>query len=119
LHLEFQSQDEPAMVYRMQEYFGILRRKYKLRVRQFVSYFGEETSKMQTELPQEEIFTGFTLKQLHGFSYKELLTSDIPEEIILAILSDFEGIPALEVICEIPERLQQYASDEISLRIYI
>jgi hypothetical protein len=119
LHLEFQSQDESAMIYRMQEYFSILRRKYKLRVRQFVLYLGEETSKVQTELTQEEIFTGFTLKQLQGFSYKELLTSDIPEEIILAILSDFEGIPPLEMIRKILERLQQYSMDEISLRKYI
>jgi hypothetical protein len=36
LHLEFQSADEEGMIYRMQEYFGILRKKYGLLVKQFV-----------------------------------------------------------------------------------
>jgi hypothetical protein len=36
LHLEFQSVDEEGMVYRMQEYYGLLRRKYGLPVKQFV-----------------------------------------------------------------------------------
>ncbi len=30
LHLEFQTQDEEGMIYRMQEYYGLLRRKHQL-----------------------------------------------------------------------------------------
>ncbi len=48
LHLEFLSADEEGMIYRMQEYYGILRKKYGLSVRQFVIYLGRKPSKMQT-----------------------------------------------------------------------
>jgi Putative transposase, YhgA-like len=40
LHLEFQANDDNEMVYRMQEYYGMLKRKYKLPIRQFVVYLG-------------------------------------------------------------------------------
>lgn len=46
---------------------------------------------MQHRLAPVEVFTGFTLKSLRDHSYQHLLTSSIPEEIILAVLSDFEG----------------------------
>ncbi len=88
LHIEFQTQDEEGMIYRMQEYFGLLRRKHGLPVRQFVIYLGKQPSRMQTQLAPEEVFTGFDLKSLRDYSYESLLDSQVPEEIILAILSD-------------------------------
>ncbi len=69
LHLEFQSVDEEGMVYRMQEYYGLLRRKYRLPVRQFVIYLGQKASVMQTQLGPEEVFTGFTLRSLRDYDY--------------------------------------------------
>lgn len=36
LQLEFQSVDEEGMIYRMQEYYGLLHRKYGLSVKQLV-----------------------------------------------------------------------------------
>ncbi len=36
LHIEFQTVDEPKMVYRMLEYYGILARKYELEIKQYV-----------------------------------------------------------------------------------
>jgi hypothetical protein len=89
LHLEFQSVDEEGMIYRMQEYYGLLRRKYRLPVRQFVIYLGQKASAMQTQLAPEEVFTGFTLQSLRDYDYQSLLASDVPEEIILAVLSNF------------------------------
>ena len=55
LHLECQSLDEQGMVYRMQEYYGLLRRKYRLPVKQFVLYLGQKPSKMRTQLTLEEV----------------------------------------------------------------
>jgi hypothetical protein len=119
LHLEFQSQDEEGMIYRMQEYYGILRKKYGLSIKQFVIYLGQKPSKMQTELSPAEIFTGFTLKSLHTYSYQNLLASDIPEEIILTILSDFESKKPVDVIRSILAKLKEISQEEISLRKYI
>lgn len=119
LHIEFQSQDEDRMIYRMQEYYGLLRRKHQLPVKQFVIYLGKQPSKMQTQLALEEVFTGFGLKSLRDYSYESLLDSQVPEEIILAILSDFRKEKPEEVIRQILSRLQGIGTDEITLRKYI
>ena len=119
LHLEFQSQDEEGMVYRMQEYYGLLRRKHQLPVRQFVIYLGKRTSRMQTQLPPGEVFTGFTLKSLKDYSFESLLDSQVPEEIILAVLADFNKRKPAEVIKRILERLQEVGQEEIALRKYV
>jgi hypothetical protein len=119
LHLEFQSADEDGMIYRMQEYYGILRKKYKLPVKQFVVYLGQRASSMQTRLAPEEVFTGFTLKSLREYDHQSLLSSDVPEEIILAILTDFEGNKAEDVLKSILLKLQAVSEQEITLRKYI
>jgi predicted transposase YdaD len=119
LHLEFQTQDEEDMIYRMQEYYGLLRRKYQVPVKQFVIYLGRKTSRMQTSLALEEIFTGFQLTSLRDYSYQSLLNSQIPEEIILAILSNFKEQKPAEVIRLILRRLYEIGTEEIVLRKYI
>ena len=119
LHLEFQTSDEEGMVYRMQEYYSLLRRKHRLPVRQFVVYLGRQPSRMQTTLPPEEIFTGFGLASLHDQPCQTLLDSEVPEEVLLAILADFEGRQPSEVLGLIIERLRQLSGQEIVLRKYI
>jgi hypothetical protein len=119
LQLEFQSVDEEGMVYRMQEYYGILRKKYGLPVRQFVIYLGQKPSGMQTTLLPEEVFGGFTLKSLRDYSHQHLLSSQVPEEIILAVLSDFGSKQPAEVLREILRKLKDLSGEEITLRKYI
>lgn len=116
LHLEFQSLDEEGMVYRMQEYYGLLRRKYRLPVRQFVIFLGQKASRMQTRLAPDEIFEGFTLKSLRDYSYQTLLASQVPEEIILAVLGDQKPE---EVLRSIIKKLQEISGEEITLKRYI
>lgn len=119
LHLEFQSVDEEEMVYRMQEYHGILRKKYRLPIRQFVVYLGQKPSRMTTKLAPEEVFAGFTLKSLRDYSYQHLLTSQVPEEVILAILSDFDGQQPAEVLRDLLNKLRAISGEEITLRKYL
>jgi len=119
LHLEFQSVDEEGMIYRMQEYYGLLRRKYRLPVRQFVIYLGQKASDMRTRLAPEEIFSGFALTSLRDYACEGLLASDVPEEIILAVLSDFGERRPGEVLKGILGKLKEKAGEEITLRKYI
>lgn len=119
LHLEFQTQDEEGMVYRMQEYYGLLRRKYGMPVRQFVIYLGKKASGMQTTLATEEIYTGFNLRSLRDYPYESLLDTQVPEEIVLTILSDFHGQKPGDIIRQILNKLQGIGEDEIVLRKYI
>ncbi len=119
LHLEFQTVDEDGMIYRMQEYYGLLRRKYALSIKQFIIYLGQKPSRMETKLAPEEVFTGFTLKSLREYSHRSLLASEVPEEIILTILSDFEGKRPVEVLKKILSKLKEINGEEIVLRKYI
>jgi predicted transposase YdaD len=67
----------------------------------------------------EEIFKGFTLKSLREYSHQNLLSSNVPEEIILTILTDFEGNKAEDVLRNILHKLQAIGGQEITLRKYI
>jgi predicted transposase YdaD len=119
LHIEFQRADEEGMVYRMQEYYAILRRKYKITVRSIVFYLGQTASRMQTRLAREEMFEGFLLVSLNQYSSQNFVSSQLPGEIILAVLGDFEGQDPAEVVKAILTRLKETNKDEIALRKYI
>lgn len=97
LHLEFQSTDEAKMVYRMAEYKAILQRKYEMPVRQYVIYLGIKQPKMRTEL----------------------MESEVPEEIILSILTDYPAADSELVIQKIIVSLQKTTNDEATLKRYI
>ena len=116
LQIEFQTHNEPTMVYRMAEYKAILQRKYLLPVRQFVIYLGLAEPTMATRLPSDEQITGFELKNIHDFPATLTLASDIPEEIVLSILTDYSTSDARQVIGQIISKLQKAAADETQLR---
>ena len=116
LHLEFQTNNEPKMVYRMAEYKALLQRKFELPVRQFVIYLGARKPRMRTKLTEEERIEGFTLKNIHSLPIDQTLASDIPEEIILSILADYPKTDAERVITSIITRLRSVSTDEASLK---
>ena len=116
LHLEFQTHDEPKMVYRMAEYKALLQRKFELPVKQFVVYLGTRQPKMRTELKEEEKITGFELKNIHNLPVDPTLASDVPEKVILAILSDYPKADAEHVIARIIQRLRAVSSNEAALK---
>ncbi|MEM9833567.1 MAG: hypothetical protein AAF944_23255 [Bacteroidota bacterium] len=118
LQLEFQTQNDPQMVYRMAEYKALLQRKYRLPVRQFVIYLGTRKPTMRTQLTAEEQISGFTLQNIHELNADELTTSEIPEEIILSILAN-PTQPVEKVIASIIARLQALARTEMELQRYI
>jgi predicted transposase YdaD len=103
----------------MQEYFAILQKKFQFPVKQFVIYLGQGEVTMRTKLSEEEIFTGFELKNLSQLDYQTVLYSDIPEEIILAILCDFKEEEIQVVLHKIITRLQALSKDDITLQKYI
>lgn len=46
---------------------------------------------MASDLPENEVFQGFTLLDFKTIDYRELLYSQTGSEIIMAILADFQG----------------------------
>ncbi len=118
LQIEFQTADQKDMIYRMAEYHALLLRKYKYPVKQFVVYLGQPTPKMRTFLKKEEVMTGFGLVNLHEYDHEQLLHSQVPEEIILAILGKFD-VDVEKLIEQIISRLKEVSGNEIVLQKYI
>ena len=119
LQLEFQTNDDKEMVYRMAEYKAILQRKFKCPVKQFVIYLGNKPPKMKTELPEQEKITGFVLKNISELNIQQTINSEVPEEIILSILSDYPKSNASEIIKSIILKLKNAVNNPSELNRYI
>lgn len=119
LHLEFQVEDDPDMMYRMMEYKAVLQRKHGQPVRQFVIYMGRKKKpSMPSQLPEDWQITGFGLANIRDQDYQQLLASSMPEEVVLAILGDFKQQRPQEAIARIISRLKETASDILALQKY-
>ena len=119
LHIEFQVEDSRNMVLRMAEYHGVWLRKYNLPVHHFVVYLGQKTPGMPTQLDSEKVFSRFTLLDFSQLDPEELISSQIPEQVLLAILSRFRRDQSLGVIRSILYRLKELSMDEKSLKNYV
>jgi predicted transposase/invertase (TIGR01784 family) len=108
LQIEFQSVDEKDMVYRMLEYKSLLLRKFKIEVRQFVLYIGNDKLKRMTKrLDTQGLCFEYEIIDISSFDYENFLKSDIPEEVILSILCNFKHTSPQKVISRVLEKLQE------------
>ena len=125
LHLEFQTEDEPEMIYRSGEYHGIALRQTRMEIRHIVIYVGVGTPLMPTKLPEKEVYRGFDLVNVHEFNCEALLQSQVPDVIILAILSNYPKeqsesllrliVRQLKSVCKNPSELSKYLKQLIVL----
>ncbi len=106
LHIEFQTVDEKDMAHRMNEYYAILYRKYKIDVHQYVFFIGEGKAKMKKDIEAKNLSFRFEVINMQDFSYELFLNSDKPEEIILAILADFGEQSSEAVIKSLLQKLK-------------
>jgi predicted transposase YdaD len=70
---------------------------------------------MRRKARQEEIFFGYEILEISKLGADEFLASDIPGEIVLAVLADFGTRPAELVIQEILLRLQEANQEKSEL----
>jgi predicted transposase/invertase (TIGR01784 family) len=119
LHLEFQSTNDDKMLYRMQEYFAILRRQYNYAIKQMVIYLGKAPIKMINKLDETEIFRGFDLVNLNQVPFEHFMQSDKPEELILSILGDLQDVDPEEVLFGILTRLKETNKSTIMFQKYV
>ena len=118
LQIEFQVKDEPEMVYRMLEYYGMLERKYRTPIRQFVIFLGSDNPKMSTELDRKRLKFSYPLVSLSTLDYHIFLNSDKPEEIILSILANFKGENPENALRQILVRIKETTKGDFSLSRY-
>lgn len=105
LQMELQLKNEPEMVYRMAEYYIMLSRRYKLPVRQYVTYIGRGKLTMPDKLKLDHLQFQYSLRSISSVNYHKFLQSEKPEEKILALLADFgKEDPASvvhEIVCQV------------------
>ncbi len=119
IHFEYQTKDDPNMIYRMQRYHALINYEHKKKILPFVVYLGAKDSKMTTKLPDEQVFRGFHQISLKDEPLSEFLASDRPEDIVLGILSDFEGQNANKSVELLYTALQQHSQNENDFTKYL
>ncbi|GAB4028917.1 RpnC/YadD family protein [Spirosoma gilvum] len=119
LHLEFQVADDPDMIYRMGDYCVMLARTYRLSVRQYVLYMGDKRPKMVTELNTGDSIFRYRLLSFQQYSYQVFLHSDKPEEILFALLADFDRQSPQIVLEQMVNRIYETTTSSLAFERYM
>ena len=119
LHVEFQSKPDYNMIWRMVEYHGLIVKKYQFPVKHIVIDLDEANSNVKTTLEDDFVFKGFDIIKLHDIDYAKMTASQIPAEIILAILGDFGQNKPEEIVKTIANRLKEVSQSDAELKKYV
>jgi hypothetical protein len=119
LHVEFQSKPDYEMIWRTGEYHGMIVRKYKIRTEHIVIDLADINSNIVTTLEEEFQFKGFQIIKLHDIDYSKMLSSQVPAEIILAILGNFGNREPELIIRAIAQRLKEVSRNDAELKKYV
>ena len=119
IQLEFQTTDDLKMLERMRVYHALITQRYRLPIKQYVIYLARKAPKMRTQLDWSEIYTGYELIDMQKIAYQDLLNSDILEEVVLAVLGDFQGEGQMAVLHQILGRLSKLSDSPSTLNKYI
>ena len=120
LQIEAQVDDSQKMLKRLFLYYGLLYNDYELSVKQYVLYIGgKKVAQMRRSLKHENVSFRFEVINLQKISYHNFIHSDKPEDVILAILCDFEEKSSEDMIETILIRLKKLAKDELDMGKYL
>ncbi|HVU55626.1 MAG TPA: hypothetical protein VHD83_11250, partial [Puia sp.] len=119
LHIEFQTQNEPEMAFRMAEYFIMLLRKYQLPVRQYVIYVGRNRPLMTDHISTEQMSYKYHLITLSSIDYHLFLQRPRPEEKMLAILANFGNDDPASAIKGIVKQVIDASSGDFAAQRHI
>ena len=104
-HLEVQGTNDQKMLRRMRLYHALLEEVYDKRVEQYVLYHGQVRPTMRTRWEPREVMRGFDMLDIPGIDFRKFLASEIPEELIMGIMADFQGHPPRAVMQLIMQKL--------------
>lgn len=119
LHLEFQSENDDDMLYRGAEYHGMALRRKQMPIKHLVIYLGSRKPTMRTQLKPEEIYKGFDIVNVHALDTTELLASQVPEVILLAILTAYKKEQTEAVLRLIVSSLKSVSKNQNQLSKYL
>jgi predicted transposase YdaD len=85
-HLELQSTGDPAMPWRMLEYYGLIRQRYQAPVLQQVLYVGQGPSTLADGLALDQLSFRYQVVDIRDIDCRSLLASPSLEDNLLALL---------------------------------
>ena len=88
---DFQAGNDDNMPERMLFYRTLAKFVYKLPIRQLVFYIENDPMTMVNFIREPKLYFEYELYDIRIFTANSFLESDIPQEVLLAILGDFEG----------------------------
>ncbi|WP_256009592.1 hypothetical protein [Desertivirga xinjiangensis] len=126
LHIEFQLINDNEMIYWMLEYRAMLMRRYKLPVKQYVIFLGEELPPMATSINDERLQYSYPLFMISEMNYRLFLNSDNPEVKMLALLADLKNKDPYSIVKEAVTGIQEHSKGDLTesrhfnqLRIFV
>ena len=119
LHVEFQTTDDLEMIYRMARYHGLILAKYTLPIKSVVIYLGKGKPRMRTQLHEEEVMRGFDLINIYELDTERLLSSQVPEIILLAIMTEYPPEQVEAILRLIRKRLMKVCKSQNELLKYL
>lgn len=112
LHVEIQNANDATMPIRMLRYLTDIVMLYQDEpVYQYLVYIGKSRLTMPNEYLQPDLQYRYQVLDMHTVDCNLLITQDTPEALVLAILCDFKGQDAQEIVNYIVLRLRQLTAD--------
>ncbi|NQX38163.1 hypothetical protein SAMN05421820_101172 [Pedobacter steynii] len=119
LHIEWQLKNDAEMIDRMLEYRAMLRRKYRINIRQYVFFMGQMASTMVDSIEERDLKFSYRLIVLYKIDYKLFLASEKPEQKILAVLGNFNFEAPEVVLRKIIEGIKAKAEGGLAEQRYL
>lgn len=94
-------------------------RKHELTLKQVVFYIGEGKAKMLTKINHNDLNFEFSLVNVQEIAYTDFLNSDQPEEVILAILANFQNKKPEIIISSILQRIIKITQPNLDQLKYV
>jgi len=112
LHIEIQNSNEKAMATRMLRYRTDISLQWPGdEIEQYLIYIGKNKLTMKDGIQSNGLAYQYHLINMHDIDCENFLYSDKPDSLIIAILCDFKGRDAREVIHYIISELKRYYKD--------
>ena len=116
IQIEFQTKNDSLIHYRMLDYYEVLARNEDIPVKQLLIYVGKDKMTMKDCIEHPNLKFNFIIANISQINYHELLNSNLPESVMLAILGNFQQEEPQLVISTILNRLRTVVRDDTFLQ---
>jgi hypothetical protein len=120
LHIEFQSDIDDKFANRMLAYYQVLTEKYNEEVEQILIYVGSPKVKpIVNNIAHKNLSFKFNVLDFSQIPYENLINSNSPSEVILALLCNLQGDNPDDIVQKIENRLQEITPNKTEHKKYL